>query len=373
MNTVSVKDIEIIDAHDEYLVDTNGEKYLDWFADVGTVNLGYRPFELSRSLGRVPQHIPNTLRNSLKEKAAETVCNMTHMDKVFFCNSGSEAVEAAIKIVRKWNYLLERKCKTIYTYKDGFHGRTYGAVSAGDGAKYHYEGFEPHLEGFKHFTEISEIDFDDAQAVMLATMFGNNDAIVYDKTWMRILAEECKQHNVPLVFDEVQVGSGRTGFFNGFDNYDVIPDVMCLGKGIACGVPTGLTLARGGFAEVFKPGVHYSTFGGSPLSCSGILHLIDRYKDDRLMLKIIADGDEIMNELQNMNHLSNVRGKGLWIAFDVDDDRAMELSDEMLRNKLFVPTFRMNAIKITPMLNNNSVGKGLEIIYKSIKNIFGDV
>lgn len=373
MNTVTVKNIRIIDAKDEYLIDDKNERYLDWFADVGTVNLGYRPYELSRMLATMPQHIPNTLRSSLKERASEMLCSITKMDKAFFCNSGSEANEAAIKIIRKWNKLNNKNAKTIYTFKGGFHGRTYGAVSAGDGASYHYEGFEPHLEGFKHFETLNEINWDDAQAVMMATMMGNNDAIVYSKKFYQELEYKCDIYNVPLVLDEVQVGAGRTGYFNGFDNYNIIPDVMMMGKGVACGIPTGVTLARGEFADIFTPGSHYSTFGGSPLSCAGIIHLIERYNDDRLLLKVISDGEKLADELSKFQNISGIRGVGLWIAFDVADNRAMELSDEMLKNKLFVPTFRKNAIKITPMLNNHSIEKGLDIISKSIKSVFGNV
>lgn len=372
MNTVTTKKINIISARGEYLTDSGGEKYLDWFADVGTVNLGYSPIGLMNSISHIPQHIPNTLVNPKKEKIAEILCRMTHMDKAFFCNSGSEAVEAAIKIVRKYNHIRETKRKTIYTYKGGFHGRTYGAISAGDGAPYHYSGFHPHLGGFEHFSKLLEINWDDAQAIMMATMFGNNDAIVYSMDFMKELHYRCDIYKVPIIFDEVQVGAGRTGTFNAFDYYGVVPDVLCLGKGIGSGIPTGVTLAKGDFAEIFTPGSHYSTFGGSPLSIAGIEYLLSEYGDN-LQKSIEYNGEYIKANLKSMENISNVRGKGLWIAFDVADEKAIELSDEMLRNRMFVPTFRKNAIKITPMLNTQTMDEGLSKIRQSIKSIFGTV
>ncbi len=373
MNTVTQKSIRVLSAKDEYLFTHDGKQYLDWFADVGTVNLGYSPEGLMKMISNVPQHIPNTLINPWKESAAEQLCELTYMDKAFFCNSGSEAVEAAIKIIRKYHWMKDTGKKTIYTYKNGFHGRTYGAISAGNGAPYHYEGFDPHLKGFEHFSNLAEINWDDAQAIMMATMFGNNDAVVYKMDWMKELFYRCDIYKVPIVFDEVQVGAGRTGAFNGFDYYGITPDVLCLGKGIACGIPTGITLARGEFAEILTPGTHYSTFGGSPLSCAGILYLINEWKKDELSKNISYAGEYIKAELSLMNHISGVRGKGMWIAFDVEGDKALELSDKLLENGMFVPTFRKNAIKITPMLNMNSMNKGLEIIGKSVKQLFGTV
>lgn len=372
MNTVTVKNIKIQSAHGEYLYDTAGNKYLDWFADVGTVNLGYSPIVLMNELRNVSQHIPNTLINPRKERIAERLCYMTHMDKAFFCNSGSEAVEAAIKIIRKYHHIHETKRDTIWTYKGGFHGRTYGAISAGDGASYHYSGFEPHLEGFKHFEKLDEIDWDKAQAIMMATMFGNNDAFVYPMDFMKELHYRCDIFKVPIVFDEVQVGAGRTGTFNAFDYYGIIPDVLCLGKGIGSGIPTGVTLAKGYFADMFTPGTHYSTFGGSPLSIVGIEYLLTELSEI-LYKNIQYNGEYIKSNLENMKNISSVRGKGLWIAFDVDGDKAIEVSDEMLKNGLFVPTFRKNAIKITPMLNTQTMDEGLNKISKSIKTIFGTV
>jgi acetylornithine/succinyldiaminopimelate/putrescine aminotransferase len=374
MNTVNTRPNLLIDrAKGSYLYSKCGAKILDWFADVGTVNLGYSPDKLMKNLGKSPQHIPNTLMTEQKMMTSERLCEKTGMDKVFFCNSGAEANEAAIKIVRKWNHNRYTRRKTIYTVKNGFHGRTYGAVSAGDGNLHHYDGFGPHLSGFKHFSDLDEINWDDAQAIMLATMFGNNDAGVYSEEFMSEINKKCKFHNVPLVLDEVQVGAGRTGLFNAFDWYGIEPDVLCLGKGIGCGVPTGVTLAKGEFADVFTPGSHYSTFGGSPLSCEGINFLMDSWENENLSTNVTIQSNKIQSALFDIDGISNVRGIGLWIAFDVDDNKAFQLSDELLLNGMFVPTFRPNAIKITPMLNStdSEIQKGLEIIKKSVNTVIG--
>lgn len=376
MNTVKKRNIMIDGASGSWLHAENGKKYLDWFTDSGTVNVGYKPKELMIELPFLPQHLPNSVNSIYNETAAELLCIITNMDKAFFCNSGSETVEAAIKIARKWNYNNKTGKTIIYTHKGGFHGRSYGSISAGDGPAYHYIGFGPHLEGFKTFSELSEIDFNEAAAVLMEPIYGANDVILYPKEYIQELRRLTTENNIPLLFDEVQSGSGRTGHFTASQYYGITPDVICLAKGVACGITTGVTLAKGEFADVFEPGTHYSTFGGSPHSCFGVIHLIKLWNETDLQKNIADVGAKLYNGLtsieQSTGKISNIRGVGLWVAIDVVDEKAIELSDVMLEHGLFCPTFRNNILKFSPMLNSTveEINLGLYILSQSIKQVW---
>lgn len=356
MNTVSRLDITVLGAHGLFLETTAGD-LMDLFTDTGTVNLGYRPPELMDAIASIPQHVPNSLRIGIRSQAAEALCARTRMDNVFFSNSGTESVEAAIKIVRKYIYNTGRadKRKIIYTEKGGFHGRTYASMMASDGPPYHTEGFGPHITGFKHFSDPSEIQWDECAGVLVATIDGNNDVIlpVIDHLWT--IREMTTKHSIPLVLDEVQCGCGRTGMYNAYDIYGIKPDIVCMAKGVAAGIPTGVTLACGEFSSVLQPGMHYSTFGGSPLSCAGILYA--QKTIDSLLVggmphcHVSTVGQAVLNVLSgHKEFIFNVRGIGLWYAFDVFNNKAREFCNNLVKHGVYCVTFRDHAAKFTPML-----------------------
>lgn len=347
MNTIDHMDVEIVDGDGCWLIDSKGKRYLDGFGDTGTVSLGYTipkniPFKI------FPHHIPNLLTSTLRHETSKLLCKKTNMDKLFFCNSGSESVETAIKIIRKWNSdRLQNNRKCIYSVKGGFHGRTYGAMAATDSAEYHKKGFEPLLEGFKYFSKVSEINPDDCAGIIMAPVFGNNDVIVYEKNWMNELVIFTYENNIPLCFDEVQSGSGRTGKFLSCEWYGIKPDIICLAKGIGMGFPVGVCLAKNSFSDTFTPGVHYSTFGGSPWGCVMIKKMIDWCNNYNL--RLVEEKGEYVKE--TLKYIVDVRGKGLMLAWDVSGNRAKRLSQDLLKSGIFMPTFRDHVIKFTPPLN----------------------
>lgn len=375
------------------LFDDAGRRYIDFFADTGTSSLGYGSEEHRNVLNRLkemPIHAPNMYRHTERDRAADRLCRATGMDKVFFCNSGVESVEAAIKIARlcwwqretgdEWDHPGLRygvpKRHVILTARGGFHGRTFGGMMAGDGPEYHTRGFGPHLEGFSHFGDPDEIDTDWARqnvaAIMMAPIMGNNDTATYSDSWWTDLIDKVQKTGALLIFDEVQTGSGRTGSFlysQQLLHLGVRPDIVCLAKGLGMGAPVGATLARGEAAEVLRPRTHWSTFGGNPMSCAfinGFLTYLDNYGYGHIKYK----GDFIRQSLEEAkwavrkpDGTSTARGAGMMQSVEVAFD-APKMALEAEKQGLILGVFRPNIVKITPPLNirMEELKEGLDIL-----------
>lgn len=349
------KETTFIGGHGSYLVADGGQEYLDFFTDVGTASLGYggpRHDAVLKKLAHGPVHAPNLFQYKSRNDAAANLCEATGMDRVFFSNSGAEAVEAALKLARKFQNSLTGKDGGIWSYKGGFHGRTTSLIWVGDGAPYHREGFgsrPPDLGN--HFTEISQIPHN-AQAVILAPVFGNNDVRVYPVTWLGELRAYCTQYGITLIFDEVQTGAGRAGGHITFaQKVGVIPDILTMAKGIAMGAPVGVTLACGPVADTFTPGSHWSTFGGNPLSCAFVNGMLD-YLTASEVEEINSKGKFLMRILKIMPWANNVRGEGMLIAFDTHLD-TKAFAAAALEQGVIIGAFRSGpgAVKLTPPLN----------------------
>jgi len=365
--------LNVIDAYGCYLETEDGQ-YMDWFMDCGVTPLGYRPNQLLYQIAaEAYPHLPNTVTYEKREIVAEDLCRLTHMDKVFFCNSGTESVETAIKIIRKWNHDKGTGRKGIWTPRGSFHGRTLGSLAAGDSAEYHYTGFQPLPSGFVHFEHPDEIDWGQAAGILLEPIAGNND--VREREWLQDLCIKAIRNEVPIAFDEVQSGSFRTGKFSAAEWYGIVPDIMCLGKGIGCGIPTAVTLARGEFADVLGLGTHYSTFGGSPLSVLGINTLL-MAGNNGLGTNVKKQSHKIMNALSLLRYfgIKEVRGVGLMIAIEFEKGfNSSKYSEALFDCGMFIPTFRKNIMKLAPPLNISDVDvdKGITIINKSFVEAFG--
>lgn len=354
----------------------HSKAYLDFFADVGTASLGYHSGEHQKALARlvtenIPLHAPNLYCFRERDRAAERLTRLTNMDKVFFCNSGTEAVEAAIKLARKFQHDNHRNSHVIFSYRHGFHGRTYGSLAAGDGPLHHREGFHPLPEGFAHFEEIDEIH-KTAAAVILAPVFGNNDVRSYPEGWLKKLRDYTTKHGILLIFDEVQTGSGRTGNYTFAQKIGVDPDVITLAKGIGMGCPVGAMLAKADIADAFTPGSHFSTFGGNPLSCVFVNGMLDFLEQPLMLGTINVNGDLIKAELNAMGWPKNVRGEGMLIAFDIEKD-GVDFSLKCLDEGLLIGAFRKGPgpVKITPPLNigGSALREGFDKMDRAFKRM----
>lgn len=365
MDTVEFRNILITGSAGCRLKDADGREFIDFFTDVGTASMGYDGplhdqalFNLATS--HLGTHAPNLFPNKLRNDVSESICRLMGMDRVFWCNSGSEAVEAAIKMARKFQHDRGRST-TIWSFAGGFHGRTMGALTAGDGAKYHYDGFGPFPLGFQHFSKISDID-PKAAAVILAPVFGNNDVVPYPDGWLAELSEFTTKNGMLLIFDEVQTGSGRTGAPTFAQKIGVKPDIITLAKGIGMGCPVGVTLARGEVGSTFTPGVHFSTFGGNPLACAFVKVVVDWLSKDENLRGVEEKGEKMRHAMAALPGSTNVRGVGMLNAFDVPVDRK-RLEAECMDEGLILPSFRTGPgpVKITPTLNitSNDLSDGL--------------
>jgi len=374
MNTIkTIPGLEIEHAEDSYLYGTlNGEvmKWIDLFNDSGVCSLGYDnhiKYHLKRAL---TPHMPNIVSFKFRENVAEELCDMTKMNKVFFCNSGTEAIESAIKIMRKAS--TDTKKRYIYTYANDFHGRTYGALAASDGPSYHYEGFGPHLQGFKHFKYPHQIDWDVCSGILMSTVFGNHDVMDHGIAELKYLRSMCDRHRIPLCLDEIQCGAGRCGTFNAFDRYAIVPDILCLAKGIACGNTLGACLARGRYANTLTPGSHFSTFGGGIYGLLGVFEYISKWRNGDLNYQDIENKAHLFKiKLEVIKEIDEIRQVGLMIAVKVKDDTAKLVSRKLLEKGVFLPTFRSDVLKMAPALTIKA--EEIELSMNTLQDVMEEV
>lgn len=391
MDTVRFRKLGIEYGQGACLVSADDKTYIDFFADVGTASLGYRSDEMLKAIARVADsgivHSPILFENNRREHAAEQLCKLTKMDKVFFCNSGAEAVEAAIKIARKrwWQKYHPTHINEpfftgpeIWCQRGSFHGRTLAGVAAGDGPPYHRAGFGPLPHGFRHFDNWRDIpEVDEVAAVMVSPVFGNNDVRPFQgDTWVAgaanlgLLRVWCNQRDIPLIFDEVQSGAGRCGGVTYADVLGSDPaDIITLGKGIAMGAPVGAVLARGEYATVLTPGSHFSTFGGNPLCCEFLIGMLRWLQADGNLGRADAVGKTITDALDGHPHVKAIRRQGALVAVDIDAD-VLALAQRCEDHGLLLGAFRHGPgpLKITPPLNIDSMAlrQGLRVLCEQL-------
>ncbi|HEY4744422.1 MAG TPA: acetylornithine transaminase [Desulfuromonadaceae bacterium] len=308
------------------LWDADGKEYLDFLGGVAVNNLGHCHPAVVTALQRQAAeliHCSNYYQIPQQIELAELLCSHSFADKAFFCNSGAEANEAAIKLARKYSrdtYGPERY--EIITAAESFHGRTMATVSA-TGQEKVQRFFDPLLHGFKH------VPFNDAAAleaavtphtcaVMLEPIQGEGGVNVPSPDYLREVRRICDQHGLLLIFDEVQVGMGRTGRLFAYEHFDVVPDIMTLAKALAGGAPIGTMLARDKFAAAFTPGTHGSTFGGNPLVCAAAIATVRTILEEGILNRTEEIGEYLLGELETMGRkypfVTEVRGIGLMIG-----------------------------------------------------------
>ena len=313
------------------LFDEQGKSYLDALAGIAVNTLGHNHPRLVKALGaQIAQliHTSNLYRIREAEAASDRLAALAAMDEVFFCNSGCEANEAAIKLARMYGHQQGIEQPAIIVMEQAFHGRTLATLSATGNRKVQ-AGFEPLVSGFVRVT------FDDLAAIeQLAARNPNVVAVLFEpiqgegginlahQDFMRSLRAICDQKNWLFMVDEVQCGIARTGAWFAHQHAGIVPDVMTLAKGLGSGVPIGACLAAGRAAGVFKPGNHGSTFGGNPLACVAALTTLDVIESDGLMLHAEKLGEAIRSGLQSglsgVAGFVEVRGDGLMIGIELD-------------------------------------------------------
>ena len=313
------------------LWDTNGRKYLDALAGIAVCGLGHAHPRIARALcdqATKLLHSSNWYEVPLQAKLAEELCRVAGMDNVFFCNSGAEANEAAIKLARLYGHQRKILTPGIIVTEGSFHGRTLATLSATGNRKIQ-AGFEPLVQGFYRVpyndaASVAQVGerTQDIVAVLVEPITGEGGIVVPDDGYLKALRRICDERGWLLMFDEIQTGMCRTGKWFACQHEDVVPDVMTLAKGLGNGVPIGACLARDDAAGVFQPGNHGSTFSGNPLVCRVALEVLDILRSEKLDRRSAELGERMLadlkQELASVDGVKEIRGRGLMLAVELD-------------------------------------------------------
>ena len=338
------------------LWDLDGNEYLDFFTGWAVSGLGHcHPMVVNavRNYLKKIIHVPNNYYNMLQGKLAEKIIEHSFEGKVFFCNSGAEANEGTIKLVRAYGALKGKY--EIITMQNSFHGRTLATVTATGQEKYH-KGFKPLPAGFKTvpFNDISALEgaiTDKTQAIMLELIQGEGGINVADKDYVKRIRKICDDKDLVLIFDEVQTGMGRTGTMFCFKDYGVTPDVMTLAKSLGGGLPIGAMVASSKFSDVLKPGMHASTFGGSPIACSAALATFEAIKKEKLLLNTQKMGAYLVERLEELKKkhpvIKEVRGMGLMIGAELTIE-GKDIVEECFKEKVLINCAHGHVLRLMP-------------------------
>jgi acetylornithine/N-succinyldiaminopimelate aminotransferase len=315
-------------------------------------------------------HASNLYLTQPQARLARRLIELSDFERVFFCNSGAEANEAAIKLSRKYGRAISESKVRIVTATNSFHGRTLAAVTATGQPKYH-DPFAPLPPGFDYvpFNDIEALEAivtDDTCAVLLEPIQGEGGVIPATQEYLTKARALCDKHKALLIFDEVQTGVGRTGKMWAYQQYGVTPDVMTLAKGLGGGVPIGACLARGTAAETFKPGDHGSTFAGNPLCTAAANAILDILADERLTQNAATVGAYLKERLAK---LGAPRGMGLMIGLELDKPIAKKAVAEALALGLIINATGDTTLRIIPplTLTKELADEGVNLLEKAIE------
>lgn len=311
------------------LYDTDGKAYTDWVAGIAVNALGYGDKELTdvvnQQLGTGLIHVSGLYHTQPMVELAQLLCDNSFADKVYFCNSGAEANEGALKFARKVAYTNEKPNKTkVVSFTLAFHGRTMGALAVTPKEKYQ-KPFGPMVPGavvgeFNNVESAKEVIDDDTVAVIVEPIQGEGGINVATAEFLQALRELCDQHEATLIFDEIQCGLGRTGDLWAHTFSGITPDIMTLAKPLAGGLPVGAILTTEAVAQVMKPGDHGSTFSGGAVVMSAGKVVVNRVLSEGFMEHVAEVGEYLMERLEEINspHITDVRGRGLMSGIELD-------------------------------------------------------
>lgn len=348
-------DIEIQSGKGTEVIDTTGKKYLDFTAGIGVVNIGHCHPNVVSALTEQAQaiwHTSNLFQSSLQEEVASLLTEHSMGSAVFFCNSGAEANEAAIKMARK--HTGKHK---IITFKQSFHGRTLGTMAA-TGQDKIKTGFGPMLHSFIHlpFNDIeslkNEMD-DQTAAVMLEVVQGEGGVHPAEEQFLLEVEKLCAQHGALLIIDEVQTGIGRTGKPFAYQHYPISPDIITSAKGLGNGFPVGAMIGKEILFNTFNPGSHGSTFGGNPLAMSVAKATLNVVFQEGFLAEVEEKGqylyDALSTKLAHIESLKNIRFKGLMFGLEFTNDVGALLT-QLRQNGLIVLNAGPNVLRMLPPL-----------------------
>jgi acetylornithine/N-succinyldiaminopimelate aminotransferase len=361
-----------------FLYATNGKKYLDFVQGIAVNSLGHANPYLIKAINKQAKkvwHVSNAFIIPEGEKLAKRLVQKTFADKVLFQNSGTESVEASIKVIRKYFYSIGKPYKNrIITIKNSFHGRTLSAIYA-SGSKKMTEGFGPKVTGFDHFRfgdhkKLKKLITKKTAAILIEDCLGEGGVKLIPDYCLKGLRKICNQKKILLGVDAVQSGAGRTGHFFSFETAKIKPDLAMIAKGLGGGYPIGAVLMTNKVAKAFQPGSHGSTFGGQPLQMSvanAVLDVLFKKGFLKNVQKISKYFHFELNKIKNQypNIIKEIRGKGLLIGIQLNFDQSKFIKS-LEKNYLLTIRAAENVIRILPPLNvkKNEVDLALKILKK---------
>ena len=362
MNTFGVRGIAIARGQGSRVWDPEGRAYLDFLAGISVNNLGHCHPKIVEAIRRQAGeliHCTNLYYIEPTMRLAKTLCERSFADRVFFCNSGVEANEAALKLARKYakeNIAPERA--DFISFKNSFHGRTFATVTLTGQEKFHH-GFEPLLPGvsyadFNDLQSVKALVTDHTAAILVEPVQGEGGVFPADLEFLRGLRQLCDERKIVLIYDEVQTGLGRVGTAFAYQLYGVEPDIMTLAKSLGGGLPMGACLAREQFAAAFSPGVHGGTMGGNPVAAAAALAYCAELFETDLLKNVQERGDQLRGRLEELKTrqpmVKGVRGPGLMIAVQLDRPSA-PINKALEKNGLLASAVAGDSIRFLPPLN----------------------
>ena len=361
------------------LFDAEGREYLDFLGGIAVALLGHTHPEVTRAVtvqARNLLHVSNLFHVPVQAEAGRLLSESTIGGKVFFCNSGTEANEAAIKLARKWFADRGKEGAHEFVVLEGsFHGRTYGGLSATGQPRFH-KGFEPMLPGFVvvPFGDIAALEdalTERTCAFLVEPIQGESGVRMHPPGYLKEAERLCRQNGVLLVVDEIQTGLGRTGAMLASERFGLMPDIVTLAKGLANGLPLGAVVARDDVAAAFGPGSHGSTFGGNPVCCSAAKVVLETLKSQGFLEEVRRKGELLKNGLSEMaerrTDIRKVRGLGLMLAMEMEVE-TKEIAAQCLRNGLVVNATSGNVLRFLPPLtvNDAEIRHALDLLWNSL-------
>lgn len=382
MNTIDKFDKHIMHSYGRYplvmqkgegrrCTDEDGKTYIDFGSGIGTNSLGYcdeKWADAVCSQVRTLQHSSNYYYTGVQAEFAEKLCETSEYDSVFFCNSGAEANECAIKIARKYSFDKYGKNRhNIITLVNSFHGRTIATLSA-TGQDVFHNYFFPFLEGFINVTA-NDIDdlkskLDDTVcAVMLEYVQGEGGVNALSQDFVNAVYELCEAKDILVIADEVQTGAGRTGKFLAGEYFGKKADITTMAKGLAGGIPVGACLTTEKCSGVLTAGTHGSTFGGNPIACAGGIAVLDRLNSEGFLGEVNEKAEFIRKELEKCSEIESVSGLGLMIGIKLKTKTASDVAKKVLEKGLLILTAKDKVRLLPPLtISMEEIGDGIKIL-----------
>jgi len=379
IQTVNRVPVTIVRGKESTVWDDKGRSYLDFVGGWATATLGHSHQTMIDAIveqSKLLIQVSNAFYTIPQIELAQLLVDNSCMDRVFFCNSGAEAVEGAIKVARRYGKLNKNGAGEIITALNSFHGRTLGTVAA-TGQPDYQENFKPLLPGFVHvpyndFEKIKEATTDNTVAILLEPVQGEGGVNIPDPDFFTKVRDWCDRNDLLLILDEVQTGIGRLGTLFGYQKFDVEPDVITLAKGLGGGVPIGAFMVTER-ANSLTFGDHGSTFGGNALTTAAARSVVEFAINENLPEKVRVSGQKLKNNLLNLakadySNITEVRGEGLLIAIQFETEIGLEVMQECFSRGLLVNRVRPDTVRLMPPLivSDEDIDKGSAIISEAV-------